>query len=185
MAGRTPDDAYRTYVDPIADALRCVTQKRVLRPEQSKLTSNVAYGLSLNDMEPVPLKGEWAVTLTVGQRVRIDAVDRDAPRGPFVVRLIQYLYSFAATEGTEILGFHWTPDAIGQNVITVPHLHIGRALTAGQAAIRPFDFHKAHIPTGHVSVAAIVRLAIAEFGVTPLRPDWERVLERAETIAAS
>jgi hypothetical protein len=32
-----------------------------------------------------------------------------------------------------------------------------------------------------VTLPAIVRLAIAEFGVAPLRPDWEDVLRRVET----
>jgi hypothetical protein len=80
------------------------------------------------------------------------------------------------------LSFHWTPEAVEPNAVTFPHLHVGRALTADQAAIRLSDFHKAHIPTGHVSMVAVVRLAITEFGVTPLRPDWGRVLRPADDV---
>jgi hypothetical protein len=33
--------------------------------------------------------------------------------------------------------------------------------------------HRAHIPTGIISLPAVIRLAISEFGVTPLRDDWQ------------
>ncbi|HEY7034197.1 MAG TPA: hypothetical protein VH482_22855 [Thermomicrobiales bacterium] len=72
--------------------------------------------------------------------------------------------------------------AADTGLVTFPHLHIGRAMTAGQSAIRPRDIHKAHIPTGYVSLPAVVRLAIAEFGVTPLRANWEEILRRAESV---
>lgn len=37
-----------------------------------------------------------------------------------------------------------------------------------------------HIPTGFVTLADIVRLLIAEFGVEPRRSDWQRVLDRTD-----
>ena len=72
------------------------------------------------------------------------------------------------------------PEATGINEVTFPHLHIGSALLAGQTAIRPGDLHHAHIPTGRVSLEAVVRLAITEFGVKPRMGNWEEILQRTE-----
>jgi hypothetical protein len=36
-----------------------------------------------------------------------------------------------------------------------------------------------HFPTGHVSLGSVARLLIEEFGVAPLRPNWQAVLREA------
>jgi hypothetical protein len=65
-------------------------------------------------------------------------------------------------------------------MIRFPHLHIGPALLGDQDVLRPKDLHHAHIPTERVSLEAIVRLAITEFGVTPIKAGWEALLEQSE-----
>ena len=131
-------------------------------------------------MDPVPLVRETPLLLTVGQTIQIVKTGPADAREPYKARTQEYFYAFSTSEGREILGFHWTPNAVGENAVTFPHLHIGSALLAGQMVIRPKDLHKAHIPTGRVSLEAVVRLAITEFRVTPLRADWEVVLRRTE-----
>jgi hypothetical protein len=42
------------------------------------------------------------------------------------------------------------------------------------------DFHKRHIPTGHVTLPMVVRLLIEELGVAPLNSGWERILTEAD-----
>lgn len=37
--------------------------------------------------------------------------------------------------------------------------------------------NKAHIPTGRVPVEDIVSFLISELGVTPLNPDWEKIIQ--------
>lgn len=181
MAGQTPTEAFHAYIEPLREALQCVTQQRLTLRERDRLTAGPPYTMALSNMDPVSLKGPFPLRLTVGQIVRIVRTDEsDDPRGPFQMRTVQYLYAFSTPQGQEILSFHWTPEAIGANVVTTPHLHIGSVIAVGQTALRPGDLHKAHIPTGSVSVEAVVRLAIAEFGVEPLRPNWEEVLQGTE-----
>jgi hypothetical protein len=36
------------------------------------------------------------------------------------------------------------------------------------------------LPTGRVSIEAVVRFRIEDLDVVPRRPDWDRVLERHE-----
>ena len=56
----------------------------------------------------------------------------------------------------------------------LPHLHV--TSQAGTAAIT----RKQHIPTGRVSLESVVRFAIAELGVRPIRDDWGRVLDAGQ-----
>ncbi len=64
-----------------------------------------------------------------------------------------------------------------------PHLHVSTALIAQTDATtsREIGLDRLHLPTGQVSVAGFVRMLIAEFGVTPLRDDWQATLDRIET----
>lgn len=179
MAGQTPNEAFQNHVDPFREALQCVTQQRFTLRERARLTTGAPYAVALANMDPVPLKGAFPLRLTVGQIVRIVATDGPADRrGPFQIRTVQYLYAFSTPRNQEILSFYWTPEAIGDNIVATPHLHIGPALTVGQTALRPGDLHKAHVPTGHIPIEAVVRLAITEFEVEPLRPDWAEILRR-------
>ncbi|HUG16929.1 MAG TPA: hypothetical protein VMM78_18115 [Thermomicrobiales bacterium] len=49
-------------------------------------------------------------------------------------------------------------------------------MIASTAPVRPTTFHRAHIPTGQVFIDDVVRFAIADLGVEPLRSDWDSVL---------
>jgi hypothetical protein len=54
-----------------------------------------------------------------------------------------------------------------------PHVHVyGRS--------EPEELGKAHLPTGNVSLAAVVRMLIDDFGVVPARAAWRAVLARQE-----
>jgi hypothetical protein len=57
--------------------------------------------------------------------------------------------------------------------MTAPHLHLGAGAAEGR--LRP-DLAGAHLPTGHIALQDVLRLAIAELGVRPTRPDWDDVL---------
>lgn len=74
--------------------------------------------------------------------------------------------------------------------MTHPHLHL-------TSRVRPFgiedpanpnrepasiSFSDMHIQTGPVLFENVVRLLIEEFGVVPLRPDWDEVLRRNEAL---
>jgi len=64
--------------------------------------------------------------------------------------------------------------------VTFPHLH----LEAG-AGVQRAELTQAHLPTGSVTLAAFLRMAIRDFGVEPRRDDWQNVLEHNETEPAT
>lgn len=78
-----------------------------------------------------------------------------------------YRVELARADGRTILAYHWHP--VGVSPVTWPHLHIGGSLVG-------IDLSKAHLPTGVVALQDVLRFAIADLGVEPLRDDWSEVL---------
>ncbi|MGH2561673.1 MAG: hypothetical protein ACRDJH_21620 [Thermomicrobiales bacterium] len=87
-----------------------------------------------------------------------------------VVGIAGYRYVLRNRDRRELLSYHWHQS--GPSPIITPHLHVG--CRAGNA-----DLSKVHLPTGHVALVDVVRCAITEFRVEPLRADWRAVLDRA------
>jgi predicted DNA-binding protein with PD1-like motif len=83
-----------------------------------------------------------------------------------------YWYELTTRDGAEVIAYHWHPSQ--DQHVRFPHLHI----TGG--APSAVVTRRSHVPTGHVPLAAVVRFALAELGVRPQRPDWERVLGVAD-----
>jgi hypothetical protein len=82
----------------------------------------------------------------------------------------RYRFELRDTEGREVFAYHLHPDGLSD--VTEPHLHAG--------CTHPlFDLGKAHLPTGNVSLRAVIRCLIVEFGVEPLRPDWQDIVAEA------
>jgi hypothetical protein len=98
--------------------------------------------------------------------------DRDpGGRRAWRVVTVSYAYQFVDPAKRMILAYHWHP--MSRSPVTHPHLHVG-------CRIPPFDLSKAHLPTGFVTLPAVVRLTITDLGVEPLRSDWREILDRAE-----
>jgi hypothetical protein len=185
LAGRTLSEAVNNYIAPLAEALLCITQRRLSRPPSRGLRLNTPYEANLADMDPVALRGQVPLTFSAGQNYEILELDEGDQRWRYAIRTSAYFYAIATAEGRSILEFHWQPDAKPardeEKVITIPHMHVGPAVTAGQTVIRPDSFHKAHIPTGRVTLQSMVRLLIEELGIEPLNAKWNDILTASET----
>ncbi|MDQ3044491.1 MAG: hypothetical protein M3R06_04990 [Chloroflexota bacterium] len=79
-------------------------------------------------------------------------------------------YVITDSARVDLVANHWHPG--GASPIQFPHPHIG-------ARTPIVEFAKAHLLADPISLVDIVRFAISEIGVSPLRPDWETVLEQA------
>ncbi len=74
-----------------------------------------------------------------------------------------------------LLAYHWHPES--KSEVTWPHLHI-------YGKTQPIDHRRMHLSTGRISLESVLRLAMDEFGVEPLRDRrnvWRRVLDETET----
>lgn len=92
--------------------------------------------------------------------------------GRWRAQIIAYQYALLDRAGREYLAYHWHPEGVSH--VAEPHLHLGPAAQVGATMLAA-----AHLPTGPVSLAAVVRLAVEAFAARPLRADWPSVLERA------
>lgn len=85
-----------------------------------------------------------------------------------------YLYALDDRDGFEVLAFHWHPEQRSDR--HAPHLHLGAGAGVGRIEVA-----RAHIPTGYVTLAQVIRFAIEDLDVEPGRPDWRAVLDEAES----
>ena len=75
------------------------------------------------------------------------------------------------------MSYHWHPD--GPGGATYPHLHLG--LACGVPPRPAGLIHPdVHIPTGRVALEDLLRLAIEQLEVKPLRDDWAEVLAASQ-----
>lgn len=79
-----------------------------------------------------------------------------------------YAYEISYPHGPMVLAYHWHP--AGRRHGTTPHLHLGVRLDS-------IDPSKVHLPTGVVPLQDVLRFAIADLEVEPLRDDWRAVLD--------
>lgn len=139
--------------------------------------------MNIGVVEPVPLRTRAdtpEIGVSIGQAVRCIQTGSPRRQDRYAIIVVEYFYALMTTEGHEILAFHWTPDTSDPNQRIFPHLHVGAINLDANSSIRPGTFHKMHIPTSHVTVESIIRLAITELDIRPLKPDWEQVLSRTE-----
>lgn len=115
---------------------------------------------------PTRVRGSRQLSIHANQRFTI------LQSGPnsFDTELIGYDFAVDdATTGHEIIAFHLHPGPVSS-----PHIHLG----AGSGALIP-ELQTAHLPGGIVQLAAFARFLITDFGVPPLRDDWEQLLATA------
>lgn len=179
---RNAREFVRSYVASLEEALGCITHQRLHLSlnSTSRITAGHEYSALLGNADGVALRGAHPIRFTAIQTFRLVLTGTNGAQAAPAIQLVSYAYVFVDGDGRELLAFHWTPEARGSGEVLTPHLHVGARLLNGQQVVRPRDMHKAHIPTGRVEPAAIVRFAITEFGVSPLLPNWRDVLDRLE-----
>lgn len=156
-----------------------------VRPEgyPSDIQYTVAFGRSADPVAlPAKAGGSSGLLLDVRHTFAIvanEATDRD-PSWRTATRA--YEYRLLDTLERELLVFHWQPDAASRGP-GFPHLHVSATLEAQTGAgSRRFALDKRHVPTGRVSLAAVIQLLIAEFGIAYRHRNWASRLQRAEDI---
>jgi hypothetical protein len=164
---RTALDAHRQRQQLV---ISCVSTGVIVpRPVSPLLTS--VENLSLAGGGRARLTGS-RLLLRFAETVGIVRHDPSAPQcSP---EITEYAYALLRGTGDEIVAYHWHSET--SNTPDFPHVHIGPALVGTDGAVRRGDAHKVHFPTGVVSLAAFIYLAITEFGVEPRRRDWEAIL---------
>lgn len=167
LAGRTPQAALDAFVRPLQRALSCVTHGVLLH---SGHQPDKVHSLTLSSDRAglTTLDSPGTLFLSLAQQYRL--VHAQGDLGPWKVRTEAYRYRVDDSARRELISWHWHP--IGESRHTRPHLHVSEGRLAGL-----------HLPTGRVSIEAVLRLLLTEFHVRPTRlrhQDWPQVLELTE-----
>lgn len=166
MSSRRERIAIRDHVDDVQRVVSAVVHGRVTFRAISEATSSSdQFSFVLNRGERVRVRSGVLMDIMVVQQVRMSS-ER--------VEIVGYIYAIWLHSGEEIAAYHWHPQ--NPRNVPFPHFHAGPAIVRLGGAVRPRDVHTVHFPTGLVSLASVIRLAIAELGVEPLRPDWDTIL---------
>ena len=169
MAGRTVAEAVDAFFHPQQRIVSCVTRATLI----GRVYRDPAIPTMMTIDRGVQRLGRFGA-LGLGLR-HWYVVERLADTG-WSVRTTGYGYTLLHGMELEFIACHWHPAA--RRAVTYPHLHVG-------GVTLPVNLSKAHLATGHVTLAAVVRMAIAELGVEPLRRDWQDVLRAEETRVTS
>lgn len=130
------------------------------------------HALTLNSNTPISLKCRPELLLKIGMLYEIVRTEEMTERGVWRVSTRGYMYELQTSSGELVWSYHWHPTSKVQN----PHAHIGHTQLAPDAVLS----YKAHHPTGRISLESVIRTCIAEYGVTPMNEDWEKILAARE-----
>jgi hypothetical protein len=166
LAARNPSQAVTNFLNPLNRVLSCLTKDIIVA---SGCDLNKIEAASLNKGAPSRLRSNPAFFLSV--LIQYKLTKAEGERGPWKVSTAAYAYGLHDKEQSEIISYHWHP-GVGRRY---PHLHLG----AGSGVAQYLE--KVHVPTRRISLEEILRFAIEELRVRPLRRDWEKVLELAQS----
>lgn len=131
--------------------------------------ATLIHSIVTPDATGLPMSGHEPLRLRLAERVAIvhGAANSGADWGALRT---EYIYTIEDARGAEVVSYHLHRTGPGSRITTL-HLHIGPA--AGE--LRP-AIGKAHLPTGEVSLAEVLRFAIRDLAVLPTRDDRETIL---------
>ena len=179
MIARRPADAVEQYRSVVQRILACVTEQvltiRAPGGGNPYGPSKFPRAMMLADGRNVSLRSPDHIQLRV--LMRFELVDGKATGTGWTARTSEYAYTLLSrteSDVSELISYHWQPDV--RPGVRIPHLHIGPAIAGSSMQIGTRTVNRIHFPTGIMSMASVVRLAIEELSVEPLRSDWQSVL---------
>ena len=164
--GSSAAEAVVNYKHGIQRAVSCVTPS-VVDVAGGYHPSPIPHRLTMNDGLPVALGGQSQFMLRLQQYYRVD--ETGGAGGHWRVAVLEYYYSIHDAEEKEVLLYHYHPR--GNSPVETPHLHLGHG-----AQVERIEVRNTHLPTGTVSLNAVLRVLIEEMGVQPRRADWDSIL---------
>jgi hypothetical protein len=194
MGYRTAGAAVSEFMEALQLAVSCVTSGVVNNRGGNfpAAIPHVAVLVNLPEGGPIPLQmrdtGVPHLALKFSHTYRV-LDDATVGRGPWRVQTAAYHYDLSRQDGTgeprELFLYHWHPGPqpgsaqTSGTLVTTPHLHV-HASHVGRDETPAMNLDDFHLPTGRVALEEVLRFAIRDCGVRPLRDDWESILEKTE-----
>lgn len=171
MAGRTPQEAVAGFLAPLKAVVGCITSEGFV----TRYSERDGYQLAASfqdDFAIVTRRNGQSLKLEFAHGYTLSQVQGE--RGLWTASTTEYIYEVADESDALIATFHWHPvSRLAGDEMRWPHVH-------AYGARDNLTLHKLHLPTGRVSVEAVVRFLIEDLEVVPRRDDWHDVLDRHE-----
>lgn len=169
------DECLFDYWHFLEAALHCVTQAKTTH---SGWAINTDHSISFQHFPEITLRrsanrSPLRLKISIGYRITPMPVSESE----YHLTISYYAYSISAINGREIVVFHWHPGGVG---IDWPHLHVGSLLVDSSQHDIGRRFSRLHLPTSRVSIEQVVRALITQFDVTPIRSDWQTILDEGD-----
>lgn len=165
IKAKTQKQALQRYFGFLTRSLSCVANAAWYVGPQTKSGKQVALIAS----SPLCLERKNGTHLFLEGTQTFHFIPHPDYPGDLKVKTDSYAFTLSLHENfeSELLSFQWHPES----KITTPHVH---AALEGEPG-----FHKAHIPTRRILLEDVLWLAIEDFGVVPIRDDWQPILKDA------
>jgi hypothetical protein len=165
----TPQAAFHAFLAARRQLLSCVTYAPLVAgTSASGRTRFVTLGSA-----PARLRGAHGFGLLISEWC--EAVSVQAEDDRWEMRLRGYVYELVQRDGPLAFSYHWHPLVPAE--YCAHHLHIsGAERTLPDPNAAPLDYQHMHLPTGRISLQAVLHGLILGFGVEPLLSNWESIL---------
>lgn len=130
------------------------------------------HAMTFVDCGTIRMHGAVRLALSADLRYRLVQSVQSSSKQSWNVEIVSCMYAIRERNRAEIESWHWHPGIPG--IPSYPHLHLDYAAKVGRE-----EFHHAHLPTGIVTLADIVRSAITDLHVEPRREDRQAILDDA------
>lgn len=164
MPGRTPSDAFRTFIDPIQEAASCLGQVKLTVSPGGQSAPGVTHAWSLNAERGQVFRGGWHFEAQMHYEFEQGAFSRE-----WKVRTRGYRYQLAL-RGTHLWRLHWHPTTNSSYDLPHVHLNLGRPGELVEPSLNK------HHPTGRMTFEDAVEW-VFNAEIPPARDDWREVLD--------
>ena len=166
MPGRTPYAAVEAYVQPLREAISCLSHTAHFATAGGHYVSDKPHALTLVNGARLRLQGSDDTDLILSVSQQYEIVEHEVG---FRVHTLKYAYKIDNWhDGHEVMAYHWHPT----EQIKYPHLHLSYGARVGRE-----DLLKAHVPTGRIALEDVIQFLIESFRVVPMKEQWEAVLD--------
>jgi hypothetical protein len=166
LPGKNPKEAVENYASPIRETLACVTDA-ILGYRGGVYVSPKNHTLCFVS---APVGRLFGTGLSLFFSQNYSVCQSSSGDQEWKVRTEGYIYRIDNESGNEMISFHWHPSP---DLLKYPHLHLKRT----GSGVNRAELEEGHIPTGRVSVEAIVLFLERDLGVKPKGDDWRARVE--------
>lgn len=161
---------------PLRESVACILPPQYyLHAHGAKLGGRYVLAL-LGQHDPVRLPGPLRIGLFITHYYEVIEVGTGQER--YRVHSRGYHYALSAEDGRTLVRYDWHPEGQVDDPVEWPHVHM-------RGYVVPVNLSRVHWPTGRVSLESLVRCAIRDLQVPPLREDWAALLDRHEQAFAN